>query len=112
MTVQNILFGLFVLGALFFLTVSSAGIFRLPDFYCRNHAVGQSETLGSILLLAGLAVYNGFEVNSAKIIIILVFVAIANPTATHIVARAAYRSGLEPWTSKSAKEKTVQPAGK
>jgi len=97
MMVQIILAAVFVLGGLFFLSVSSIGIIRLPDFYCRNHAVGKSETLGSMLMLCGLAIYNGLDVNSAKLIIILLFIALANPTATHIVARAAFRSGLQPW---------------
>lgn len=95
--VQIILAALFVIGGLFFLCISSAGLIRLPDFYSRNHAVGKSETLGSILMLCGLAIYNGLDFNSAKLVIILLFITLANPTATHIVARAAYRSGLEPW---------------
>jgi multicomponent Na+:H+ antiporter subunit G len=93
---QLVLAGLFILGGLFFLCISGAGLIRLPDFYTRNHAVGKSETLGSILVLCGLAIYNGLDTNSAKLVIILLFIALANPTATHIVARAAYRSGLQP----------------
>ena len=81
-----------------FLTVSCIGLIRLPDFYARTHAVGKSETLGAILVLGGLALYNGFALSTAKILIILVFVLIANPTATHAILRAALRSGLEPWT--------------
>jgi len=84
----------------FFLTVSAVGLLRLPDFYARTHAVGKSETLGSILVLSGLAVYNGWELTTAKILFIIFFVLIANPTATHAVARAALRTGLQPWTRK------------
>ncbi len=90
-----------ILGGVFFLTVSSIGLIRLPDFYTRTHAVGKSETLGTILVLAGLAIYNGFEIVTLKILIILVFVVIAGPTATHAILRAAFRSGLEPWTKKN-----------
>ena len=88
---------LIVAGA-FFLTVSALGLLRLPDFYARTHAVGKSETLGSILILSGLAVYNGWELSTAKILFILLFVLIASPTATHAIARAALRTGLQPWT--------------
>lgn len=87
-----------MLGGAFFLMVSSIGLLRLPDFYARTHAVGKSETLGSILVLSGLAVYNGWELSTAKVLFILVFVLIANPTATHAIARAALRTGLQPWT--------------
>lgn len=86
-----------VLGGLFFLVVGSMGIIRLPDVYCRGHAVSKSETLGSMLLLGGLALYNGLEINSVKLLVILLFIALTNPTATHVIARAAARSGLQPW---------------
>jgi len=100
MPVQTIVAMVLMLGGVFFLTVSSIGLLRLPDFYARTHAVGKSETLGAILTLSGLAVYNGWELSTFKILFILIFVLIANPTATHAIARAALRSGLPPWTRK------------
>ncbi len=100
MPVQTIVAIVLMLGGVFFLTVSSIGLLRLPDFYARTHAVGKSETLGAILTLSGLAVYNGWELSTFKILFILIFVLIANPTATHAISRAALRSGLPPWTRK------------
>jgi multicomponent Na+:H+ antiporter subunit G len=94
-----------IVAGVFFLTVSALGLLRLPDFYARTHAVGKSETLGSILTLSGLAVYNGLELSTVKILFILVFVLVANPTATHAIARAALRTGLQPWTGKKAEQK-------
>jgi multicomponent Na+:H+ antiporter subunit G len=104
MIIQVVIASLFILGSLFFLAISSTGVVRLPDFYSRCHAVGKSETLGSMLLLCGLAIYNGWEINSLKLIIILVFIGIANPTATHIIAQAAFRSHLQPWILKQIKK--------
>ena len=94
-----------IVAGVFFLMVSALGLLRLPDFYARTHAVGKSETLGSMLVLSGLAVYNGFELSTAKILFILLFVLIANPTATHAVARAALRTGLQPWTRQKGAQK-------
>jgi multicomponent Na+:H+ antiporter subunit G len=94
-----------IVAGVFFLTVSALGLLRLPDFYTRAHAVGKSETLGSILVLSGLAVYNGCELSTIKILFILFFVLIANPTATHAIARAALRTGLQPWTRQKAEQK-------
>jgi multicomponent Na+:H+ antiporter subunit G len=107
---QLIITYLLLAGGLFFLAVSSIGVVRLPDFYSRCHAVGKSETLGSMLVLLGLAIFNGLDVDTWKILIILVFVALANPTATHIVARAAYRTGLKPWII--TKRRTTTKTGK
>ena len=100
MPVQTIVAMVLMVGGVFFLTVSSIGLLRLPDFYARTHAVGKSETLGAILTLSGLAVYNGWELSTFKILFILIFVLLANPTATHAISRAALRSGLPPWTRK------------
>ncbi len=93
-----------IAAGVFFLTVSVLGLLRFPDFYARTHAVGKSETLGAILVLGGLAVYNGLELSTVKILFILLFALVANPTATHAVARAALRTGLQPWT----RQKTAQ----
>ena len=100
MLAQTIVAIILMLGGTFFLTVSALGLLRLPDFYARTHAVGKSETLGSILLLSGLAVYNGWELTTIKLLFIVFFVLIANPTATHAIARAALRTGLPLWTRK------------
>lgn len=100
MLVLTIVAVVLMLGGAFFLTVSALGLLRLPDFYARTHAVGKSETLGTILMLSGLAVHNGWELGTIKILFIVFFVLIANPTATHAIARAALRTGLQPWTRK------------
>jgi len=93
-----------VLAGVFFLLVSATGILRLPDFYCRAHAVGKSETLGALLIMLGLAVYLGLSVVSLKILLIAVFILLANPAATHAMSRAAFLCGLQPWTRKHPEE--------
>jgi multicomponent Na+:H+ antiporter subunit G len=77
-----------------FLLVSSIGLLRLPDFYCRAHAVGKSETLGTMLVLCGLAVHNGANLTSVKILLTVGIILITNPTATHALMRSAFRSGV------------------
>jgi len=99
--VINVVSGVLIALGLFFLAVSCLGVVRLPDFYTRNHAAGKSGTLGAILVLGGLAIYNGWDIVSLKLLIILVFFFIGGPTATHAVARAAARHGLEIWTLKN-----------
>jgi multicomponent Na+:H+ antiporter subunit G len=104
MIAQMIVAGIFLLGGVFFLTVSAIGLIRLPDFYARTHAVGKAETLGAILILIGLAIFNGLELSTVKLLFIAFFALIANPTATHAISRAALRSGLQPWTLKTRTE--------
>ncbi|MEE8303197.1 MAG: monovalent cation/H(+) antiporter subunit G [Candidatus Tectomicrobia bacterium] len=87
---------LLLLGLLFILA-GVLGILRLPDFYTRLHAMGKCDTLGVALVLVALAIYEGLSLYSVKILLISVFVGLANPTATHALGRAALRSGLAPW---------------
>ena len=94
-----------VFGGLFFVLVSSLGLIRLPDFYTRSHALGKSDTLGSILVLGGLALYGGLTLSSFKLLLILVFVALGNATATHALTRAALRSRLEMWSRRESAKK-------
>jgi multicomponent Na+:H+ antiporter subunit G len=87
---------LLTLSGLFFLLVTTVGLLRLPDFFTRVHAIGKADTLGSMLLLAGLAVYNGLNVVSLKLLLILFFVLVANPAAAHALTRAGLRIGMVP----------------
>jgi multicomponent Na+:H+ antiporter subunit G len=86
-----------VLG-IFLFASGTLGLIRLPDFYCRMHATGKCDTLGALLALLGLAVYNGFNLVTLKIIFIVVFIFVANPTATHAIGRAALVNKVAPWT--------------
>ncbi len=87
-----------VLGGVFFLVTGAIGMIRFPDIYTRMHAAGKCDTLGSLLVLTGLACYEGFVLASAKLLIVAVFILVTSPTATHAIARAAMRSGIEWWT--------------
>jgi len=90
---------LMLLGAFFFLT-GAVGYYRLPDFFTRMHALGKSDTLGAFLSLLGVACCTGWTLVSLKIVLVAIFILIANPTATHALARAALASGLQPWVRK------------
>ncbi len=77
-------------GGLFFFMVGTLGIIRFPDVFTRAHSAAKCDTLGAILCLCSLIVLEGLTMLSLKIILILVFVWIANPTATHLIAKAEY----------------------
>lgn len=95
----------------FFLAVAAVGIVRFPDFYTRIHAMGKGDTLGIILVLSGLCVYEGFTLVSAKLLIALVFVALTNPVATHALARSALRYGLKPMLKNDLQPESSSPDG-
>ena len=96
---------LVVVGIFFFFT-ATIGFLRFPDFYSRMHATGKGDTLGLLLTLIGLSIYNLYDnpswylgvVQSVKLISIAVFWFLASPTATHALLRSAFESGVMPWT--------------
>lgn len=82
----------------FFLLMGAIGLLRFPDFYTRMHAAGKCDTLGSLLVLAGLACYGEFGLSSVKILLIAFFLFLTSPTATHAIARAAFKNQMALWT--------------
>ena len=91
-----------VCGGIFFFFTSTVGLLRFPDLYARMHATGKGDTLAVLLMVAGAICHHGINLNSAKLLLIAIFIFIANPTATHAIGRAAYRCGLKPWTRETA----------
>lgn len=111
----NLVAAAIILVGVFFFVAGTIGLLRLPDFFSRMHAVGKCDTLGAMLMLGGLALHfaahHGFGpqlLNVLKILGIVLFIFLANPTATHAFARSALRSGLQPLIVKPP-EDTRQP---
>jgi monovalent cation/proton antiporter MnhG/PhaG subunit len=91
---------------LFFFLVGTVGVLRLPDFYSRTHAATKCDTLGAGSILLGLAVLGasrGEYTDGLKVLVIAVLVLLSSPTAAHALARAAFRTGLEPYTLPEAR---------
>ncbi|MDI6687425.1 MAG: monovalent cation/H(+) antiporter subunit G [Desulfobacterales bacterium] len=104
--VKTISIVLILIGCFFF-TTGTIGLIRFPDFYSRMHATGKGDTLAVLICLVGLALYHAFHhgaiLDSIKLVVIAVFVFLANPTATHAISRAAFRCGVKPWTREENK---------
>lgn len=92
---------LLVLG-LFFFAVGVVGLLRLPDVFSRLHATTKSDTLGIGLILGAAIVQYGPSVQALQIAVLFLFVAISTPTASHVIAKAVFKSA-----PKSTKEERV-----
>ncbi len=95
--VVDILSLVFLAGGIFFLFVGTVGLLRLPDLYNRLHATTKCDTLGAGLVLLSLALQSPFHVG-VRLGLLIVFIVITNPTAAHVIARAAYNCGIKPVT--------------
>jgi multicomponent Na+:H+ antiporter subunit G len=106
---MDILVIVFLLIGLFFFLGGAVGIVRMPDFYSRLHPAGKLDTLGIFAMVAGLAIYNlhHFSLESVllsiKMFLIVFFVFLSSPTATHSIVDAGMRAGLRHWTQKKRK---------
>ncbi|MYB05513.1 MAG: monovalent cation/H(+) antiporter subunit G [Gemmatimonadetes bacterium] len=87
-----------LLGGAFFLLTGSLGMVRLPDVFTRMHAAGMTDTMGAGMIVVGLAVYNGADLVTVRLLLILAFLWFTSPIATHAVAKAALSGGLRPYT--------------
>lgn len=105
-SLREVIAALFLLGGLVFFIGSAIGMLRLPDFYSRIHASGNSETLGCTLSFIGLIIYEGPTLTAVKMAFVFLIVFMANPIGSHILSKAAYKSGHPVWTleSKGAKQ--------
>ena len=87
---------LLLVGSVFTL-IGSIGIVRMPDVFTRLHAAGITDTLGAAGVLLGLALKAGFSLLLVKLLLMLVFLLLLNPTACHALARAALHGLRRPW---------------
>lgn len=99
MTPREILVLVLAVGGVFFAVVAAVGLIRLPDVYARAHSSSKSETLGAVLALSAVAVSYGLSLEALKVVFLLSFMFLTNPTAAHAISRAARERGIEPWTT-------------
>ncbi len=87
---------LLVVGTVFFVA-GSIGVLRFPDVYTRLHALTKADNLGLGFIVVALALQAESALVAAKLILIWALVLVAGATASHVVSRAARRSGIDLW---------------
>jgi multicomponent Na+:H+ antiporter subunit G len=101
--VLDLIVVLLLCGGLLLFTGTTVGLLRFPDFYCRVHAAGKGDTLSTMLLLGGLILYHLHDFSGAsllvglKLFLIILFVFVASPTATHAIIDAGYEARAPYW---------------
>jgi multicomponent Na+:H+ antiporter subunit G len=79
-----------------FVLIGGIGVLRMPNLYTRLHAASLTDTLGTLLILAGIIVQAGFTLAAIKLVAIAMFLMLTGPTATYALANAALLSGTMP----------------
>jgi multicomponent Na+:H+ antiporter subunit G len=86
-----------VLAGVALMVVAGIGLLRLPDVLCRGHAIAKAVSLGIALILLGTWVRLAGEGVGVKLALAIVFQLSTIPVASHLISRAAYRSGTPLW---------------
>jgi multicomponent Na+:H+ antiporter subunit G len=68
------------------LFATTVGLFRFHYVLNRIHVAAKCDTFGVLLTFSSLMVMSGWSVESLKLILILVFLWIANPVSGHLIA--------------------------
>lgn len=87
--------GVLILTGLFTLGIATIGIFRFSHMLNRIHVASKCDTMGALLVLSGLIVLSGWSVFSLKLALVIVFLWLCNPSASHLVARAEVKTNAE-----------------
>lgn len=87
---------LLVVGAFFFFA-GTVGLLRFPDVFTRLHALTKADNLGLGFLVAGLALESGELWVALRLVMIWALVLLSSSTTCQLLARAALRSGVQPW---------------
>lgn len=95
MTIRSIIaMALIALGMLV-ISISILGLFRLKNALERLHAGAITDTLGVLLVAAGLCVLCGWSVHTAKLLVLLAILWLTNPISSHLIARMELITGLD-----------------
>ena len=70
---------------IFFVEIS--GVFRFKYVLNRMHAAAMGDTLGLSACIAGLMLMNGLNFTTVKLLCIIVFLWLASPVASHLIAK-------------------------
>jgi multicomponent Na+:H+ antiporter subunit G len=114
--IGEIIAAILMVAGLAFNLLGCIGLVRLPDLYNRLQASTKCVTLGTLLILGGVLVLDGFGAMGVKAILCVWFVAMTSPTAAHAIGRAAHRGRIPLWEKsvcdEYAKDKEGEAAAK
>ena len=85
--IRTILGAALIAAGVFAVCVGVLGLFRFRYVLNRMHAAALVDTLGVLGVVLGLVVLCGVTVLSGKLLLILIFLWLTSPVATHLIAK-------------------------
>lgn len=94
---KDLLIAACLVTGLFLMVTSAIGLLRLPDLYCRSHAVAKASSLGIFLLLIALWLDLAPEVSGLKLSLAIFFQVLTIPVSSHLVGMLARARNQPRW---------------
>jgi multicomponent Na+:H+ antiporter subunit G len=104
-TALDVASGVLLLAGSAFAVTGGVGLLRFPDFYTRTHAAGLTDSAGATLILLGLLLQAPDLASAVRLVLIMIFLLITGPTATHALAHAARNDGVRVWAEREDKKR-------
>lgn len=82
------------------IAIAAIGLLRLPDFFCRAHALTKAMTLGIMSILIASWVHFGTSNIGFKILLAIIFQFITIPVSGHILGLVAFRKNIKRYKHK------------
>lgn len=95
--IQGFIAGTLLLVGASFCLLASIGVIRMPDVYTRMQAATKAGTLGVACIILGVAAHFGSLGTAAESLLIVAFLFLTAPVASHLIARAAYFVDVPKW---------------
>jgi multicomponent Na+:H+ antiporter subunit G len=89
---------LLIIGGLAML-LAGVGVLRMPDLFMRMQSATKAATLGAGCSLLAVAFHFGELGVTTRALLIIAFLFLTAPVAAHVIARAAYATGVKLWDS-------------
>lgn len=93
--INNLIVSFFVLAGAFFSLLAAVGVIRFPDVYTRMHAATKAPAFGILLFLIAAVFFFADFYTSAISLMIVVFIFLTAPVASHIISRVAHLLNTE-----------------
>lgn len=102
--ISNLIVIVFVLAGAFFSLLAAIGVIRFPDVYTRMHAATKAPAFGILLFLVAAVFFFADFYTTAISLMIVVFIFLTAPVASHIISRVAHLLNTEIWSETSIDE--------
>lgn len=96
--INSLIVAFFVLAGAFFSLLAAVGVIRFPDVYTRMHAATKAPAFGIMLFLIAAVFFFANLYTLAISLMIVIFIFLTAPVASHIISRVAYMLNTEIWS--------------